>query len=84
MTGNGILILLLIQAGEGGSLGEYRLFTIDASDPSKLEVTAGFETDARYNQRKVCLMEDLQVLPRDPAFGDPQFWKSRVLSLSQR
>ncbi len=70
--------IVALQAKEGRS-SDYRIFTIDASDPTTPSVTAGFETDSNYIQRSIHLLEDVPIIPRDPAFGDPQFWKTRQL-----
>ena len=70
--------IFAIQAKQGYS-GDYRLFAIDAYDPTAPKVSGAFQTDSQFLQHRLHMIHGAHTQPRPNAYGDPQFWKTREL-----
>lgn len=56
----------------------YRLFKIDATNPTNPIVKGAFKTDSRYTQRRIKFLDDIPIPPRSDFWGDP-WWKRKQL-----
>ncbi|MBW1902720.1 MAG: Ig-like domain-containing protein, partial [Deltaproteobacteria bacterium] len=71
--------LAALQGGLNWGGNIHRLFTLDLSDPTTPTVKGGSFTDPRFYQSRVRLLDNIDIIPREDSWADPQFWKRRLL-----